>query len=84
MSAGFGDDFFSTVIDAAPDGILIVGASGRILLANRHASELFGYPHADLVRLSVGVEDVADLWALERANAVNARYHVLGGALSPL
>jgi recombination protein RecR len=30
------------------------------------------------------VEDVADLWALERAHAANARYHVLGGALSPL
>src|ERR1700709_534259 len=27
----------------------------------------------------VVVEDVADLWALERASAVNARYHVLGG-----
>jgi recombination protein RecR len=32
----------------------------------------------------VVVEDVADLWALERAHAVNARYHVLGGTLSPL
>jgi recombination protein RecR len=32
----------------------------------------------------VVVEDVADLWALERAGALNARYHVLGGALSPL
>lgn len=30
------------------------------------------------------VEDVADLWALERAGALNARYHVLGGTLSPL
>ena len=30
------------------------------------------------------VEDVADLWALERAGAMNARYHVLGGTLSPL
>jgi recombination protein RecR len=30
------------------------------------------------------VEDVADLWALERAHAINARYHVLGGTLSPL
>ncbi|MFN3129532.1 recombination mediator RecR [Roseibium sp.] len=30
------------------------------------------------------VEDVSDLWALERAGAVNARYHVLGGTLSPL
>jgi recombination protein RecR len=32
----------------------------------------------------VVVADVADLWALERANAVDARYHVLGGTLSPL
>jgi recombination protein RecR len=32
----------------------------------------------------VVVEDVADLWALERAHAINARYHVLGGTLSPL
>jgi len=32
----------------------------------------------------VVVADVADLWALERAHAVDARYHVLGGTLSPL
>src|SRR5262249_46559330 len=32
----------------------------------------------------VVVADVADLWALERAHAINARYHVLAGPLSPL
>jgi recombination protein RecR len=32
----------------------------------------------------VVVETVADLWALERAAAIRARYHVLGGTLSPL
>ena len=32
----------------------------------------------------VVVEDVSDLWALERSGAVSARYHVLGGVLSPL
>src|SRR5215211_7442286 len=32
----------------------------------------------------VVVADVADLWALERAAAIDARYHVLGGTLSPL
>ncbi len=32
----------------------------------------------------VVVELVGDLWALERASATRARYHVLGGALSPL
>jgi len=32
----------------------------------------------------VVVEDVADLWALERAGVVNARYHVIGGVISAL
>lgn len=32
----------------------------------------------------VVVEDVADLWALERAGALHVRYHVLGGTLSAL
>src|SRR5262249_60040408 len=32
----------------------------------------------------VVVADVADLWALERAHAINGCYHVLGGTLSPL
>lgn len=30
------------------------------------------------------VEDVSDLWALERASAITSMYHVLGGTLSPL
>jgi recombination protein RecR len=34
--------------------------------------------------LIVVVEEVGDIWALERANVVSARYHVLGGHLSPL
>lgn len=32
----------------------------------------------------VVVEEVGDLWALERASVINGRYHVLGGHLSPL
>ena len=35
-------------------------------------------------RSLVVVEDVGDLWALERAGATRGRYHVLGGVLSPL
>lgn len=30
------------------------------------------------------VEDVGDLWALERAEVIKGQYHVLGGTLSPL
>ena len=40
-------------------------------------------PRRDAATLIV-VEDVSDLWALERASAMNVRYHVLGGTLSPL
>ena len=40
-------------------------------------------PRRDSATLIV-VEDVSDLWALERASAMNVRYHVLGGTLSPL
>ncbi len=34
--------------------------------------------------LIVVVEEMGDLWALERAGVINAPYHVLGGHLSPL
>jgi recombination protein RecR len=40
-------------------------------------------PSRDAATIVV-VEDVGDLWALERAGATRARYHVLGGTLSPL
>jgi recombination protein RecR len=40
-------------------------------------------PRRDLTTLVV-VESVSDLWALERAGALRAPYHVLGGTLSPL
>jgi len=42
-----------------------------------------GDPRRDRT-LIVVVEEVGDLWALERAGVVNALYHVLGGHLSPL
>ena len=37
----------------------------------------------DETRLCV-IEDVADLWAMERAGVFSGRYHVLGGTLSAL
>jgi len=40
-------------------------------------------PRRDATLLVV-VEEIGDLWALERAGVVNALYHVLGGHLSPL
>jgi len=40
-------------------------------------------PKRDAALICV-VEDVADLWALERASVFRGRYHVLGGTLSAL
>ena len=40
-------------------------------------------PRRDVKSLCV-VEDVADLWAMERGQAFKGRYHVLGGTLSAL
>ncbi|RUT28208.1 recombination protein RecR [Arsenicitalea aurantiaca] len=41
-------------------------------------------PRREQSGLLIVVEDVADLWALERAGVGAVRYHVLGGVLSPL
>lgn len=40
-------------------------------------------PRRDAASICV-VEDVSDLWALERSGAYRGRYHVLGGVLSAL
>jgi recombination protein RecR len=40
-------------------------------------------PRRDATRICV-VEDIADLWALERTAVFRGRYHILGGVLSAL
>ncbi len=40
-------------------------------------------PRRDLSVICV-VEEVGDLWALERASAINGQYHIIGGTLSAL
>lgn len=42
-------DLFREICDAAPDGILVVGADGRIVSANRRAQDLFGYDAHTLI-----------------------------------
>jgi PAS domain S-box-containing protein len=37
------------LLDAAPDGLLLVDASGRIVLVNSRIEEMFGYSRADLL-----------------------------------
>ena len=44
-----GAELYRAIVDAAPDGILLVDADGFIRLANRQAEELFGYSRGELV-----------------------------------
>src|SRR4029079_184087 len=68
-------------MDVAVESIVVCSTCGNIDTTN--PCTICSDPRRDQSVLVV-VEEVADLWALERAGAVNARYHVLGGALSPL
>ena len=65
----------------AVDKVVVCSACGNIDTADPCA--ICTDPRRDRSTVIV-VEDVSDLWALERAAAGNALYHVLGGTLSPL
>ena len=52
-------------------------------LSEAELCEICADPRRDASQICV-VEDVEDLWALERAGAFKGRYHVLGGTLSAL
>ena len=71
----------AAALQVALDKIEICSTCGNIDTQNPCA--LCADPRRD-ASVIVVVADVADLWALERAQAINARYHVLGGTLSPL
>ena len=51
--ADLGDGGFEALLEAAPDGILVVDERGHILLANQRAEQLFGHAPGALVGLGV-------------------------------
>ena len=71
----------SDALRVANDRIVACGECGNVDTSNPCA--LCRDPRRD-ASIMVVVEDVSDLWALERSGAVNGLYHVLGGVLSPL
>src|SRR5512134_2267473 len=66
----------AAAIQTAIDKIVVCGICGNIDTQN--PCTVCVDPRRDPAVIVV-VADVADLWALERASAINARYHVLGG-----
>ena len=71
----------AAAMQTALDKIVICSVCGNIDTQN--PCTVCTDPRRDASTIVV-VADVADLWALERASAISARYHVLGGTLSPL
>lgn len=71
----------SDALAAARDSVTVCSICGNV--DTRDPCTVCTDPRRDRGIIIV-VEDVADLWALERASAMNCLYHVLGGTLSPL
>jgi len=49
------DNRYRRLLEAAPDGIVEVDSSGRIVLVNSQAEKLFGYPRQELLGKSVEI-----------------------------
>lgn len=78
----------SLVLNPLADAMQRVGTSARTCLncgniGTTDVCDICTTPKRDIGEICV-VEDVADLWAMERAAVFKGRYHVLGGTLSAL
>lgn len=71
----------SEALDKVADAISICDSCGNI--DTRSPCHVCGDPRRDQKTLCV-IEDVADLWALDRSETYRGLYHVLGGTLSAL
>ena len=68
-------------LEAVREGLIECATCGNVDTANPCA---ICTDHRRDARALCVVEDVADLWALDRAKLFTGRYHVLGGRLSAL
>lgn len=66
--AGLDDRVIWSVVEAAPDGIVMADITGKVLLVNQRTEELFGYDRGELLGKSV---DVLLPDALQRAHAAH-------------
>ncbi len=69
-ASGAASDLYRLVVDAAPDGVIVTGADGTIVLANRRARGLFGYDTADGGLVGRSIDDLLP----ESLRGVHARH----------
>ncbi len=55
LSVTLGEDVYHDIVEAAPDAMVMIDASGHILLANRQVEKLFGYSREQIVGQSIEV-----------------------------
>jgi recombination protein RecR len=72
----------SAALDRAVEAVTVCEVCGNV--DTRSPCGICADPRRGESGLLIVVEDVADLWALERAGVGAVKYHVLGGVLSPL
>ncbi len=72
----------SAALDRAVQAVTVCELCGNV--DTRSPCHICADPRRAESGLLIVVEDVADLWALERAGVGPVKYHVLGGVLSPL
>jgi recombination protein RecR len=72
----------SAALDRAVEAVRVCEVCGNV--DTRSPCGICADPRRNESGLLIVVEDVADLWALERAGVGAVKYHVLGGVLSPL
>ncbi len=72
----------SAALDRAVETVTVCETCGNI--DTQSPCAICADPRRKETGLLIVVEDVADLWAMERAGAGAVSYHVLGGVLSPL
>jgi PAS domain S-box-containing protein len=66
-------DIAERVIEGSPDGVLVVSATGRIVLANRQFADMVGLPTGDVV--GAGVEQFVPDAARSRHAELRAGFH---------
>ena len=72
----------SAALERAVEAVTVCEVCGNV--DTRSPCHICADPRRAESGLLIVVEDVADLWALERAGVGAVKYHVLGGVLSPL